>query len=219
MTGYPPPLPPGVYRRRRMLAGTAFALMLVGVTWLVGAMVGSEGPAVVPQGAQQSNPPSPADTPVAASSSSSSATSPPPPAPTPTLPPGPPPVCEDAQLGVTAKVGKPAYRSGEQPEFAIVVSNTGPLPCLREIGREVRELVVSTADGKVRLWSSNDCLATEGRESRVLAPGERFEFGARWAGSTSEPGCGKHTRLGPGDYLLTARVSGKSSDPVVFRLE
>ncbi|WP_246018649.1 hypothetical protein [Saccharothrix australiensis] len=89
---------------------------------------------------------------------------------------------------------------------------------MEDIGRSVRELVVTTADGATRLWSSNDCFATEGTEVRVLRPGEVFEYGLEWLGGTSEPGCAKHTRLGPGDYLLTARVAGKSSDPVVFRM-
>ncbi|WP_380728131.1 hypothetical protein [Saccharothrix hoggarensis] len=102
--------------------------------------------------------------------------------------------------------------------FTIAVSNAGPLPCTKEIGRSVRELVVTTADGAKRLWSSNDCYATAGSEVRVMQPGERFAFSLQWAGSTSEPGCGKHTRLGAGDYLLTASVAGKASNPVIFRI-
>ncbi|MEU5694679.1 hypothetical protein [Actinosynnema sp. NPDC020468] len=97
------------------------------------------------------------------------------------------------------------------------MTNTGTLPCTREIGRHVRELKVMTADGGTRLWSSNDCYDTEGSEVRVIKPGERFEFGLTWLGTTSEPGCGPRTRLGPGDYLLVATVAGVSSDPVVFR--
>lgn len=119
---------------------------------------------------------------------------------------------------VQAEVAKPAYPAGEAVGMKILVSNTGPLPCTKEIGRAVRELVVTSADGGTRLWSSNDCFATEGSEVRVLRPGEVFDFGLKWLGSTSEPGCAKHTRLGPGDYLLSARVAGKASDPVVFRM-
>ncbi|NUT49645.1 MAG: hypothetical protein HOV94_20395, partial [Saccharothrix sp.] len=107
---------------------------------------------------------------------------------------------------------------GESLRFTIAVSNTGPLPCTKEIGRQVRELVVTSADGATRLWSSNDCFATEGSEVRVLGPGERFAFGVRWAGATSEPGCRAHGGLGAGDYLLTAVVAGKPSTPVVFRV-
>lgn len=121
-------------------------------------------------------------------------------------------------MAVVAEIEKPAYAVGEQVGMKIVVSNTGPLPCTKEIGRHVRELVVTTADGATRLWSSNDCFSTAGSEVRVMRPGELFTYGLRWVGSTSEPGCRKHTRLGPGDYLLTAHVAGKPSPPIVFRL-
>lgn len=211
------PQPSSVYWRRRVLAIGGSVIAVVLVVWLVGAMVGRDGPAVTPQ-AGASSPPPPSETPVVASSSSSTSPPPPPPPPSPTLPPGPPPACEDGQIAVVAEVEKPAYPAGEQVGMKIVVSNTGPLPCTKEIGRQVRELVVSTADGVTRLWSSNDCFVTAGSEVRVMRPGELFTYGLRWLGSTSEPGCAKHTRLGPGDYLLTARVAGKSSAPIVFRL-
>lgn len=209
------PPPRWVYWRRRALAVAGSVVALVGVVWLVGVLVGRGDPA--PAAVQPSSkPPEPAATPVVVSSSST--TPPPPPPPSPTLPPGPPPPCEDAQVAVVAEVDKPSTPAGQPIRFTIAVSNTGPLPCTKEIGRHVRELVVSSADGVKRLWSSNDCFATQGSEVRVMAPGERFAYGLQWAGSTSEPGCRKHSRLGAGDYLLTAVVAGKASNPVIFRV-
>ncbi len=207
-----------VYWRRRALAVAGSVVVLVLVVWLVGVLVGRGDPApVVAQ--PSSRPPEPAATPVVVSSSS---TTPPPPAPSPspspTLPPGPPPPCEDAQVAVTAEVDTPSTPAGRPVRFTIAVANTGPLPCTKEIGRHVRELVVTSADGATRLWSSNDCFVTEGSEVRVMQPGERFTYGLQWAGTTSEPGCREHSRLGAGDYLLTALVAGKASNPVIFRV-
>ncbi|MFJ6670123.1 hypothetical protein ACIQMJ_03320 [Actinosynnema sp. NPDC091369] len=214
------PHPRSVYRRRRAFAVAGSLVALVGVVWLVGALVGRGDPA--PAVARPpSSPPEPEATPVVASSSS---TTPPPPAPTPaatpspTLPPGPPPPCDDAQVAVAAEVDKPSTPAGQPVRFTIVVSNTGPLPCAKEIGRKVRELVVTSADGATRLWSSNDCFATDGSEVRVVQPGERFTYGVQWPGTTSEPGCRKSSRLGAGDYLLTAVVAGKAGNPVIFRV-
>jgi hypothetical protein len=209
------PLPPDVYRRRRALAAAGSVLALVLLVWLVGAVIGRGDEATPREPVASSSPPPPAETPVVASSSS---TTPPPPPGPPKPPPGPPKPCEDAELKVSARVDEPSHAAGQEVGFAIVVSNTGALPCTKEIGRAVRELVVTTADGATRLWSSNDCYSTAGSEVRVLRPGEEFDFGLRWPGMTSEPGCGKRTLLGPGDYLLTARVAGKAGDPVVFRL-
>ncbi|PSL50718.1 putative repeat protein (TIGR01451 family) [Saccharothrix carnea] len=219
MTEHTDPLPRAVYWRRRALALAGSVVALVLVVWLVGVLVGRGDPApVVAQ--PSSSPPEPAATPAVVSSSS---TSPPPSpatsvAPSPTLPPGPPPPCEDAQVAVAAEVDKPETPAGQPVRFTIVISNTGPLPCAKEIGRHVRELVVTSADGATRLWSSNDCFATEGSEVRVMQPGERFTYGLQWPGSTSGPGCREQSRLGAGDYLLTALVAGKASTPVVFRV-
>ena len=121
-------------------------------------------------------------------------------------------------MAVAAEVDNPSTPAGRPVRFTIVVSNTGPLPCAKEIGRRVRELVVTSVDGATRLWSSNDCFVTEGSEVRVMQPGERFTYGLQWTGGTSEPGCRKHSRLGAGDYLLTALVAGKASNPVIFRV-
>ncbi len=211
-----------MYWRRRALAIGGSVVALVLVVWLVGALIGRGDPVTPTPAAAASSPPPQSERPVVASSSS---TSPPPTTtttttepPKPTAPPGPPQACDDAQISVKAEVAKPAYPAGQPVGMKILVSNTGPLPCTKEIGREVRELVVTSADGATRLWSSNDCFATDGAETRVMQPGEVFDFGLTWLGSTSEPGCAKHTRLGPGDYLLTARVAGRTSDPVVFRM-
>lgn len=219
------PLPPAVYRRRRVLAAAGAVVSLVLAVWLVGALIGRGDPSTT-SAAASSAPPPPPERPVVASSSAT--TSPPPPAPdpprptaaappSPAPPPGPPPPCEDAHLVVRAEVERAEFPAGQPVRFRIAVSNAGPLPCTREIGRAVRELVVTGADG-TRLWSSNDCTPAEGSEVRIIQPGEVFEYGVKWLGSTSEPGCASPSRLGPGDYLLIARVAGKAGDPVVFRM-
>ncbi|MFI9012225.1 hypothetical protein ACIGNX_33785 [Actinosynnema sp. NPDC053489] len=216
MTEHTGPLPRSVYWRRRALAVGGSVVALVLVVWLVALVAGRGDPPPVPA-QPSSRPPEPADAPVAAASPAT--TAPPAPAsPSPTLPPGPPPACEDAQLAVAAEVDRPSTPAGQAVRFTIAVSNTGPLPCAKEIGRRVRELVVTGVDGVTRLWSSNDCFVADGSEVRVLRPGERFAYGIQWAGVTSEPGCRKQSRVGAGDYLLTAVVAGRASNPVIFRV-
>ncbi|GLZ32892.1 hypothetical protein Lesp02_50800 [Lentzea sp. NBRC 105346] len=121
-------------------------------------------------------------------------------------------------MGVTAVPAAPSFAVGSQIGLSMAISNTGKVPCIRDIGRHLRELVVMSADGATALWSSNHCLATAGDEVRILQPGEKFDFGTKWLGSTSEPGCAKHVRLGPGDYLLVAKLGPRTSPPVPFRL-
>lgn len=216
------PLPPTVYWRRRLAAIGAGLVTLLLVIWIVG-MFGSDAETAQPSNAAAASssnpPPSMSESPAAASSSSTT----PPPSPTETTPPPPPPgppqPCPDDVIGVVAKANKPFYTIGDQPELSMDVVNTGPVPCIRDIGRQYRELTVLTADGATVLWSSNHCLSAVGTETRVMQPKEAFNYGTKWAGSTSTPGCGAHTRVGPGDYLLVAKLAGKASSPVVFRLE
>jgi hypothetical protein len=213
-----------VYRRRRVVAIGGSAVAAVLLVWLLGAFIGKGEPTPPrDQAAQQAStppsqpPPTASPSSSATSASAASPASPSPPAPPPP-PPGPPQPCPDTAIGVTAEVDKPSYESGQQPNFTINVVNTGQVPCTRDIGRHLRELVVMTADGANRLWSSNDCYSTDGVEVRVMQPGEKFPFSLRWLGTTSEPGCGKRTRLGAGDYLLIAKLGGVASSPVVFRI-
>ena len=126
------------------------------------------------------------------------------------------------------------YGSATAPRAQATPSPVAEAPVIREplhapVAHLVRSGVIEgvhhgsvavlTADGATLLWSSNHCLATAGTEVRVMQPKEIFNYGTKWAGSTSKPGCGAHTRLGPGDYLLVAKLAGKASSPVVFRLE
>ncbi|SDG97138.1 hypothetical protein SAMN05216553_11415 [Lentzea fradiae] len=211
------PLPSTVYWRRRIAAvGAALAVLLL-VIWIV-AVSGSGDEGVQPTNAaaaSSSNPPPSASETAPASSS----TTPPPSETTQAPPPGPPQACPDDVIGVVAKADKPSYPAGAQAELSMDVVNNGPVPCIRDIGREHRELAVLTADGATVLWSSNHCLSAVGKEVRVMQPKEAFTYGTKWAGSTSQPGCGAHTRLGAGDYLLVAKLAGRTSSPVVFRLE
>ncbi|MFF5097957.1 MULTISPECIES: hypothetical protein [Actinosynnema] len=239
------PLPASVYWRRRALAVGGAALALVAAVWGTGAVLGRSAPQGAPAAAtSESSPPPLVEGLVlaeagAASAGSTAGSAPPattgsaegpadgsaggvpsgsaePPPPEP--PPGPPQPCADAAVLVRAVLGKEQHAVGEHADFRIAVTNTGQLPCTREIGRAVRELVVTSPDGATRLWSSNDCLSAEGSEVRVMKPGEVFEFGLKWPGTTSAPGCGPRTRLGAGDYLLLARVGDRSSEPEVFRI-
>jgi hypothetical protein len=210
------PHPPTVYWRRRIAAiGAGLATLLL-VVWIVG-MSGSNDETPQPANAaaaSSSNPPPGASETAGASSS----TTPPPATTTQAPPPGPPQACPDEVIGVVAKANKPLYAIGDQPELSMEVVNNGPVPCIRDIGRQHRELTVLTADGATVLWSSNHCLSAVGTEVRVMQPKEAFNYGTKWAGSTSKPGCGAHTKVGPGDYLLVAKLAARTSSPVVFRL-
>jgi len=182
----------------------------------VGVPTGSAGPllstptaTVVP--AAPAAPPS--SVPAEASTTAPPATS----EPTPAAEPAPGP-CADGDLRVTARTDAPSYAPGQKPVLSLVVTNTGAVPCLRDLdaARQAVAVVRRPGDG---LWGSNDCSPGDTDDVRVLRPGEEAVFSVRWSGRTSMPGCaGQRTTVPPGEYQLLARLDGIVSEPVVFTL-
>jgi hypothetical protein len=127
---------------------------------------------------------------------------------------GPPP-CPDGQIKVTAEVGAPQYPQGAKPVLRIVVANSGPTPCVRDLDGAEQEIVVWSGDGAKRLWSSNDCVNPSSSDLRTLVPGQPVAFAVNWSGLGSVPGCtAERDRIGPGAYRVVTRLGPVVSAPV-----
>ncbi|RLK59811.1 hypothetical protein [Actinokineospora cianjurensis] len=219
------PLPRSVYLRRRVIAVGAAVVAVLLLTWIITGFLGDDD-GLGPLGLATAPSSAPPTTSVAASvSASASATASasvsvsPPAAPAPPVAPPPDPnlPCADTVIAVAAEMDPPAFRPGSRPELRVVITNTGPAPCTRDIGRAQRELLITT--GPTRLWSSNDCTPSDGAEPTILAPGARTTFEVKWAGRTSAPGCPtRRTTVQPGPYTLTARLGTLLSPPLPFTI-
>jgi hypothetical protein len=218
------PLSPSVYWRRRALAAAVCVLAVLLLAWIIGGLVGSadEQPVHGTAGSQRlTGPPSspaPSARPAAPSSTAPTTTTT-----TTTMPPPPraepPKPCPDKVIRVTAEPGAPSYRVGERPLLRLMIRNAGPVPCIRDVGRKLRELVITTANGRKRLWSSNDCYAPPDTDRRVLAPAQTLRFSLNWAGRTSAPGCPlNRTTVEPGTYRVTANLANLQSRPTTLHL-
>ncbi|TCP56701.1 hypothetical protein EV191_101647 [Tamaricihabitans halophyticus] len=236
------PLPPAVYWRRRVVAvgGTAIALVLIVLllSWGAddsvtpsannsgkGAVAESSPPPAGQQLANASSSSSASAEPSlsasvsaggssAAASSASSAASSSKPKPKPK-----PKPCAESTLKLLVQLGKPEYRVGERPEMNMVLTNAGQDPCVQDVSRQVRELVVTAKDSGDRLWSSLDCYPPKTNEKPVLQPGQQLSFELSWAGRTSAPGCPVNRETVPaGEYLVTAKIGKLASEPVPLRL-
>jgi hypothetical protein len=142
------------------------------------------------------------------------ASSVPPPAP---VPPSGPVPCTNDMLGVTAEIDPPEHRVGERPLLRLVVTNTSDQPCVRDLDPVRLEIVVWSADGAERLWSSNDCSSAAGMDLRTLVPGQPVASSVRWAGRTSAPGCPEARSTVPaGQYRVMSRVDDVISAPTPF---
>ncbi len=195
-----------------MLAVVGAVLGVVALIWIIGGLIGTDDDVPVVDAARSgaapaSSPPAGAPLSGPSSSSSSSAAAVVAPIVTTTKPPDPNLPCPDAAIAVTAELGTPTYKVGKRPLLRLIVTNAGAVPCTRDIGREHRELLVTSRDGATRFWSSNDCAVVKGKQSKVLAPGERASFEVLWAGRTSGPGCPVGRKAVPaGEYSVTPKL-------------
>jgi len=127
---------------------------------------------------------------------------------------GPEPVaggpCTDDMLAIEVRTpGSVAV--GSRPVFDLVVTNASRVPCVRDLDKELQELIMLDSAGE-RVWGSNDCFPESGADERTLAPGEVVVFPVLWGGRSSAPDCaGERTPPPPGAYALRGRLDTKSS--------
>lgn len=149
------------------------------------------------------------------------------PVPAPDPAPAPPPpsydadgklICADSSIVITAITTAPSFPVGGQPTVGMLITNTGPEACRRDVSGSLQTFTVTGTDGS-RKWSTADCFPGEGTETRDLAPGQELRYTIKWSGTTSEPGCaGDRGPVPAGDYLLIAQLGGLSSAPVPFTI-
>ena len=127
--------------------------------------------------------------------------------------------CADSEIAVTVRTDRPTYTPDQNPNFAVIVTNTGTRSCERNVGQDALELSVRTAKGD-RVWSSDDCSAGGDPDVQTLAPGKAVDQVVNWPRRTSKPGCPTPAgTAGAGQYQLTGRAGTASSTPVEFTLQ
>ena len=127
--------------------------------------------------------------------------------------------CADSEISVTVRTDRPTYTPEQNPNFAIIVTNTGTRSCERNVGQDALELTVTTAKGDA-VWSSDDCNPGGDPDVQTLAPGQAADEVVNWPRRTSKPGCPTPPGTAkPGQYQLTGRAGTASSTPVDFTLQ
>jgi len=194
------PEPAATYWVRR--AVLVVALLLV-VLLLRGLLTSSDGPDTVATGSA---------TPRPTPSVSASASAAPSPSPSPST--GP---CADDALEVQARAEQESYAAGGRPLLLLDVTNTGTVPCTRDLGQAAIELLV--VSGSDRIWSSDDCAPGGPERVVTLEPGEPSRAQVTWPGQRSLPACaGPQADAQAGTYRVTARVGELQVDGTPFSL-
>jgi len=133
------------------------------------------------------------------------------------VPPSGPVPCTNAMLSAAAELDHPVHRVGSRPVLRLVIANTSGQPCVRDLDSARQEIVVWSADGATRLWSSNDCVNASSIDLRTLVPGRPVAFAVTWGERTTTPGCRQPRTLVPaGTYRLMVRLDNLISPPTPF---
>jgi cytoskeletal protein RodZ len=212
------PLPPRAYWLRRTLLLVVLVLVVALVWWLLagrGSGSGGAAPPTTSPTASLSNTPTTTPT-----STTTSPTSHPTTTPTPTHTPSPAPTgpCPDSVIRVVALTNASTYPAGVDPKLTVSVTNTGSVPCKRDVGQAALTLTVSS--GSSRTWSSDDCNPGGGSAINTLKPGQTFSSTVDWTRTKSKPGCPSgQPAAPPGAYQLVARDLSTLSAPAPFTLQ
>ena len=120
-------------------------------------------------------------------------------------------------LSAAAELDHPVHRVGSHPVLRLVITNISGQPCVRDLDSARQEIVVWSADGLTRLWSSNDCVNASSIDLRTLVPGRPVAFAVTWGERTTTPGCRSPRTLVPaGTYRLMVRLDNLISPPTPF---
>jgi hypothetical protein len=224
------PLPPEIYKRRRMLAiGVAAFVVALVVAIVFVVVANSSGDSSSGEGAANSSTataptPLPGENPEVKTPVQPPAQQAPPPTPTPSAAVLPPPVlqegddCPDSTLAVKGITSQPNYVIGDQPKFTMVVTNIGLVACQRDVGAAVLAAYVYSLNND-RLWSNLDCAPSNETLVKTFNPGEQVTTEVTWTGMGSAANCPlPREPIGPGTYNLVVQLGNLRSAAVPFIL-
>ena len=205
---------PSVYWLRRLVLLAAVGMLLLGIWFLVGGRGGGSGTEPTPEPSATFS----AEATVVSSESPVVEASPSAVEPTTeaTLS-GEPIECGDEVIVVDSTSDSSTYRIGTNPVLTLTITNTGDLPCLRDVGPKANEIEVTS--GGYHVWSSDDCNASDKTKVVTLQPGETVSSSITWSGVLSRKGCPDIKREAKaGRYEVVGRNGKVRSDGTPFAL-
>lgn len=197
------PLPPEVYRRRRiatLAVGTvAFVVvyqLAIGVLGYLGSFLTAE--ASPTQSQTQSKPPTSEKSPTTAPIEITD--------------------CALENIAVDVQIiGGPQFAVDENVSISATIRNTGSTTCLRDVGADANEVYIQAADSKREVWSSDRCPSASGSAVVEMLPGSQYRIRLEWNGTSNPTQCNRFGAHVPaGEYLVIARNEKAKSKPAVI---
>ncbi|KWT58869.1 hypothetical protein ADL21_27135 [Streptomyces albus subsp. albus] len=131
------------------------------------------------------------------------------------------PNCAQDDTKLKLRSLKNTYEPGEKPKFEVTVENTADSACKVDLGRGYAALTITETSEDERVWSSGDCPPGSGSSAPVQVPaGGSVTRTVEWdrKPSTSECATPQAEPVGPGTYLVEAKVGGLAAVRTSFVL-
>jgi hypothetical protein len=101
------------------------------------------------------------------------------------------------------------YQQGKTPSFTVHVASQASRPCRFNMSAKFVSVVIASASGDRRIWSSADCASGAASNMVAIASGRPAALRFTWDRRTSSPGCsGSGQLVRPGEYQVSA-VAGR----------
>ncbi|MFD5868805.1 hypothetical protein ACFWGD_09375 [Corynebacterium sp. NPDC060344] len=219
------PLPPEIYRRRRIAAlvlAVVLIVVIVGIVrWVAGGSGGSEEntqqAAEVSESVtvtrddgveETSAPAAPSNEPYGTTPESEAAEA------------EGKDTCELADLNLTVTADSPNY-GATNPRFALTLANPTNADCEINLDQDTLRFEVFDMISYERIWSDLDCHDSEGSGTETIEAGGDVVYDVNWSRKSSAPGkCTESDRqeVGAGSYLVYGLVGDRNADPYTFNI-
>ena len=231
---YNRPLPPEIYRRRRIAAGVGLLVLVLVLVLIVRAITGGGGDST--ETAADSSTSSAtagssefatgsADASSGVSTSETSGSSEAGEAsegadPSESRTAEPTGTCNVDDLRLEVRSGAPTYAGGQLPDFIMSVTNNSEADCTVDLEANPMSFEVFNLASYERIWGDTDCNEPTATEDIDLAAGESRNFALNgWSRTTSAPDqCADRADAGTGAFLLYGHLGDKVSEPATFNL-
>ncbi|WP_313006365.1 hypothetical protein [Corynebacterium variabile] len=232
---YNRPLPPEIYRRRRIAAGVGLLVLVLVLVLIVRAITGGGGDSseTAADSSTSSASAAPSESATgsadASSSASTSETSGSSVAsseesegadPSESRTAEPTGTCNVDDLRLEVRSGAPTYAGGQLPDFIMSVTNNSEADCTVDLEANPMSFEVFNLASYERIWGDTDCNEPTATEDIDLAAGESRNFALNgWSRTTSAPDqCADRADAGTGAFLLYGHLGDKVSEPATFNL-
>lgn len=194
------PLPPEIYRRRRVGAIVITVVVVALLIWGIVALVG---------GNDDDKKPGQSTVTVASTSTFTNTNSP------------DEPRCKKGDLTVAAQLDQDVVEQGKNLPLIMKVTNSSDTACTAQLGAAHQRYEIYTKADHKAVWKSEICYTSSQNKEEALQPGESRRYTVNWEGTrkNADGNCTDSApKVEPGEYQLYTVLNAQVGEPIDFQV-